>query len=94
MDVRKEEGRGRMVRKLRGIEAADGANNERREKKLRFQVRFIWMVAHARIFSFRALQTSQKIQEWAKEWTLGCVNPASWLPLASGASSCNLGPTL
>ena len=19
---------------------------------------------------------------WAKEWTLGCVNPTSWLPLA------------
>ena len=23
-------------------------------------------------------------QGWAKEWTLGCVNPASWLPLAVG----------
>ena len=30
-------------------------------------------------------------KEWAKEWALGCVNPASWLFLAS---SCNLGPTL
>ena len=30
---------------------------------------------------------------WAKEWTLGCVNPASWLPLAAGASSRNLGHT-
>ena len=21
------------------------------------------------------------VQGWAKEWSLGCVNPASWLPL-------------
>ena len=35
------------------------------------------------------------IQGWAKEWTLGCVNPASWLPLAAGGSSSrNLGTTL
>ena len=24
------------------------------------------------------------VQGWAKELNLGCVNPASWLPLASG----------
>ena len=24
------------------------------------------------------------VQGWAKEWTLGCVNPASWLSLAAG----------
>ena len=24
------------------------------------------------------------IQGWAKEWALGCVNPASWLPPAAG----------
>ena len=24
------------------------------------------------------------LQGWAKEWTLGCVNPASWLPLVAG----------
>ena len=24
------------------------------------------------------------VQGWAKEWTLGCVNPTSWLPLAAG----------
>ena len=24
------------------------------------------------------------IQRWAKEWTLSCVNPASWLPLVTG----------
>ena len=30
----------------------------------------------------------------AKEWALGCVNPTSWLPLAPGASSRNLGPAL
>ena len=24
------------------------------------------------------------LQGWAKEWTLGCVNPASKLPLAAG----------
>ena len=24
------------------------------------------------------------MQGWAKEWSLGCVNPASWLPLAAG----------
>ena len=33
---------------------------------------------------------SNNIQGWAKEWSLGCVNPASWLPLAVGASSRNL----
>ena len=32
------------------------------------------------------------IQGWAKEWTRGCVNPASSLPLA--ASSRNLGTTI
>ena len=25
-----------------------------------------------------------KVQGWAKEWSLGCVNPASWLPVAVG----------
>ena len=25
-----------------------------------------------------------QVQGWAKEWALGCVNPASWLPLAAG----------
>ena len=25
------------------------------------------------------------IQGWAKEWSLGCANLASWLPLAAGA---------
>ena len=24
------------------------------------------------------------VQGWAKEWFLGCVNPASWLPLVAG----------
>ena len=24
------------------------------------------------------------VEGWAKEWTLGCVNPASWLSLAAG----------
>ena len=24
------------------------------------------------------------IQGWAKEWALGCVNPATWLSLAAG----------
>ena len=24
------------------------------------------------------------VQGWAKEWSLGCVIPASWLPLAAG----------
>ena len=24
------------------------------------------------------------VQRWAKMWALGCVNPASWLPLALG----------
>ena len=24
------------------------------------------------------------VQGWAKEWALGCVNPASWLSLAAG----------
>ena len=34
------------------------------------------------------------IQRSAKRWALGCVNPASWLPLAAGgASSRNLGTT-
>ena len=23
------------------------------------------------------------MQRWAKEWALGCVNPASWHPLAA-----------
>ena len=25
-----------------------------------------------------------RLQGWAKEWTQGCVNPASWLPLDAG----------
>ena len=25
-----------------------------------------------------------QIQRWAIRWSLGCVNPASWLPLATG----------
>ena len=33
----------------------------------------------------------EKGQYSAKEWALGCVNRASWLPLAVGASSRNLG---
>ena len=33
------------------------------------------------------------IQRLAIRWALGCVNPASWLPLAAGASSRNLVPT-
>ena len=33
------------------------------------------------------------LQGWAIGWALGCVNPASWLPLAAGASSRNPGPT-
>ena len=33
------------------------------------------------------------VQGSAKRWALGCVNPASWLPLAAGPSSRNLGPT-
>ena len=24
------------------------------------------------------------VQRWVMRWTLGCVNPASWLPLATG----------
>ena len=39
------------------------------------------------------IETSNRLQGWAKEWTQGCVNPVSWLPLAAGASSRNLGPT-
>ena len=27
---------------------------------------------------------NQGVQGWAKEWTLGCVNPASRLPLTGG----------
>ena len=27
---------------------------------------------------------SPMVRGWAKEWSLGCVNPASWLPLAAG----------
>ena len=27
---------------------------------------------------------SKDVQRWDKEWTLGCVNPASWLSLAAG----------
>ena len=26
-----------------------------------------------------------RVQGWAKEWSLGCVIPASWTPLAAGA---------
>ena len=26
----------------------------------------------------------KNVQGWAKEWALGCVNPASWFPLAAG----------
>ena len=32
------------------------------------------------------------LQVSAKRWTLGCVKPASWLPLAAGRGSRNLGP--
>ena len=34
------------------------------------------------------------VQGWAKEWSLGCVNPASWLLWPRGASSHNLGTIL
>ena len=34
-----------------------------------------------------------RVQGSAKRWALGCVNLASWLPLAAGASSRNLGHT-
>ena len=27
---------------------------------------------------------SAEVQGWAKKWSLGCVNPDSWLPLATG----------
>ena len=43
----------------------------------------------------RAKSTTQigGVQGSAKRWALGCVNPTSWLPLAMGASSRNLGTT-
>ena len=34
------------------------------------------------------------VQGRAKEWTLGCVNPASWPLWPRGVSSRNVGPTL
>ena len=59
---------------------------------------------HVRVCSFllcrKHLRISSKspqkytVQGWAKEWALGCVNPASRLPLVAGASSRNLGPAL
>ena len=33
---------------------------------------------------------SEHVQGSAIRWSLGCVNPGSWLPLAAGASSGNL----
>ena len=32
---------------------------------------------------FAELQNCDHIQGWAKEWSLGCVIPASWLPLTA-----------
>ena len=32
----------------------------------------------------RLLKISDHVQGWAKEWALGCVNPAFWLPPAAG----------
>ena len=32
-------------------------------------------------------QKLHDVQGWAKEWTLGCVIPASWPPLAAGGAS-------
>ena len=32
-----------------------------------------------------AVILTNKVQGWAKEWSLGCVIPASWPPLAAGA---------
>ena len=29
----------------------------------------------------------QTLQGWCKEWSLGCVNPAPWLPLAAGGGA-------
>ena len=42
----------------------------------------------------RRLSYSPSSTGLAKEWALGCVNPASRLPLVAGASSRNLGPAL
>ena len=28
-------------------------------------------------------ELDQSVQGWTKEWALGCVNPASWLPPAA-----------
>ena len=37
------------------------------------------------IYNLSNLHTNQsELQSWAKECSLGCVNPASWLPLAAG----------
>ena len=38
------------------------------------------------------LMLNKHVQRWDIRWALGCVNPASWLPLA--VSSRNLGSTL
>ena len=46
------------------------------------------------ILLHNALPNGVHVQGSAIGWALGCVNPASWLPLAMGASSRNLGTTL
>ena len=45
------------------------------------------------ILLHNALPNGVHVQGSAIGWALGCVNPASWLPLAMGASSRNLGST-
>ena len=42
-----------------------------------------WNLKSESTFPF-ALAGKKSIKRWAIRWTLGCVNPASWLPLAAG----------
>ena len=44
----------------------------------------VFLSARARVCSMICEWVSETIQGLAKEWAIGCVNFASWLPLAAG----------
>ena len=59
-----------------------------------FDVLFPQRGSRIEAYFISSLTNLTSIQGWAKEWALGCVIPASWLPLTAEESSRNLGTTL
>ena len=44
----------------------------------------IFWSAGLHFHSLKLSRDARNVQGWAKEWALGCVNPASWLPPTAG----------